>query len=197
MIYKLGLTGSIGMGKSTTAQVFADQGCGVWDADVAVHRLYAINGAAVAPIAAVFPNVVKQRSICRQAVKQLISNNSAALKQIEMIVHPLVVHDRQSFIDQAEYPIIVFDIPLLFETGGQRQCNAVVCVYISPHEQRRRVMSRGTMTEKQLDYILSKQMPIAEKRALSDYQILTDNVAHVTDQVTKILMAIEEQISNA
>ena len=197
MTFKLGLTGSIGMGKSTTARVFADQGCGVWDADEAVYRLYGENGAAVAPLAAIFPQVLKKKAICRTAIKQLISDNSEALKQIENIVHPLVVRDRQLFIEQAKQAVLVFDIPLLYETHSQHQFDAVACVYISPEEQRRRVMDRGTMTAAQLDYILSKQMPIAKKRELSHYQIKTDSLVHVMAQVSVILADIREQVVDA
>jgi dephospho-CoA kinase len=197
MTFKLGLTGSIGMGKSTTARIFADQGCGIWDADAAVHKLYGENGAAVAPLAAIFPQVLKKQAICRMAIKQLISDNSEALKQIENIVHPLVVRDRQLFIEQAKQAVLVFDIPLLYETHSQHQFDAVACVYISPEEQRRRVMDRGTMTAAQLDYILSKQMPIAKKRELSHYQIKTDSLVHVMAQVSVILADIREQVVDA
>ena len=197
MTFKLGLTGSIGMGKSTTARIFADQGCGVWDADAAVHKLYGENGAAVAPLAAIFPQVLKKQAICRTAIKHLISDNSEALKQIENIVHPLVVRDRQLFIEQAKQAVLVFDIPLLYETHSQHQFDAVACVYISPEEQRRRVMDRGTMTAAQLDYILSKQMPIAKKRELSHYQIKTDSLEHVMAQVSAILADIREQVVDA
>ena len=197
MTFKLGLTGSIGMGKSTTARIFADQGCGIWDADAAVHKLYGENGAAVAPLAAIFPQVLKKQAICRMAIKQLISDNSEALKQIENIVHPLVVRDRQLFIEQAKQAVLVFDIPLLYETHSQHQFDAVACVYISPEEQRRRVMDRGTMTAAQLDYILSKQMPIAKKRELSHYQIKTDSLVHVMAQVSAILADIREQVVDA
>ena len=197
MTFKLGLTGSIGMGKSTTARIFADQGCGIWDADAVVHKLYGENGAAVAPLAAIFPQVLKKQTICRTAIKQLISDNSEALKQIENIVHPLVVRDRQLFIEQAKQAVLVFDIPLLYETHSQHQFDAVACVYISPEEQRRRVMDRGTMTAAQLDYILSKQMPIAKKRELSHYQIKTDSLVHVMAQVSVILADIREQVVDA
>ena len=197
MRFKLGLTGSIGMGKSTTARIFADQGCGIWDADAAVHKLYGENGAAVAPLAAIFPQVLKKQAICRMAIKQLISDNSEALKQIENIVHPLVVRDRQLFNEQAKQAVLVFDIPLLYETHSQHQFDAVACVYISPEEQRRRVMDRGTMTAAQLDYILSKQMPIAKKRELSHYQIKTDSLVHVMAQVSAILADIREQVVDA
>lgn len=188
------------MGKSTTAAIFADQGCGVWDADAVVHQLYAENGAAVAPLAAVFPQVVNEQSICRLALKRLISDVPDALQQIEKIVHPLVVRDRQSFIEQAEQSkqaVLVFDIPLLYETHSQQKFDAVACVYISPDEQRRRVMDRGTMTDAQFDYILSKQMPNSEKQGLSDYLIETDSVPHVMAQVAAIIKDIKDQTIHA
>lgn len=200
MTFKLGLTGSIGMGKSTTAAIFADQGCGVWDADAVVHGLYAENGAAVAPLAAVFPQVVNKQSICRLALKKLISDDPDALQQIEKIVHPLVARNRQSFIEQAEQSkqaVLVFDIPLLYETHSQQKFDAVACVYISPDEQRRRVMDRRTMTDAQFDYILSKQMPNVEKQNLSDYLIETDSLSHVMVQVAAILKDIKDQTVHA
>jgi dephospho-CoA kinase len=197
MSFKLGLTGSIGMGKTRTAQIFVAQGCGYWDADASVHRAYDVNGTAVAPISAIFPEVVEAGSVSREAIKDLISKNSTALKKIEQIVHPLVALDRERFAQHAEQDIIVYDIPLLFETGGHCRVDAVACVHIASSEQRRRVMKRGNMSSEQLDFILSKQMPIDEKLAMSDYRIETDTLPHATQQVLAVLADIKERFLNA
>lgn len=197
MKFRLGLTGSIGMGKSTTAQMFADAGCVVWDADAAVHRLYAKGGAAVAPIRAAFPDAVMEGAVSRDRLRGIISSDPAALPRIEAIVHPLVQDDRAAF--QRDHPdaIGVFDIPLLFETGGDQQMDAVVCVTVSPELQRQRVMERGTMTEDQFRQILAKQMPIAEKRRRSDYVIETDTLEHARAQVQDVMADIQRRMRDA
>ena len=197
MSFKLGLTGSIGMGKTRTAQIFVSQGCGYWDADSSVHRAYDVNGAAVAPILELFPEVVEAGCVSREAIKDLILKDSTALRKIEQIVHPLVALDRERFTQHAEQDILVYDIPLLFETSGHRRVDAVACVYTASIEQRRRVMKRGNMSSEQLDFILSKQMPIDEKLAMSDYCIETDTLPHATQQVLAILTAIKERFLNA
>ena len=190
MTFCLGLTGSIGMGKSTTAQMFVDEGCDLWDADAAVHRLYAADGAAVAPLREVFPDAIQKNGVDRQALKQIISANPAALKQIEAIVHPLVAQDRAQFKTQATADILVFDIPLLFETGGDAAMDEVACVSVSADIQEQRVLKRGTMTKHQFELIRDKQMPDAEKRARSDYVIITDTVEHARAQVHTIVKQI-------
>lgn len=197
MKFRLGLTGSIGMGKSTTAQMFADAGCVVWDADAAVHRLYAKGGAAVAPIRAAFPDAVMEGAVSRDRLRGIISSDPATLPRIEAIVHPLVQDDRAAF--QRDHPdaIGVFDIPLLFETGGDQQMDAVVCVTVSPELQRQRVMERGTMTEDQFRQILAKQMPIAEKRRRSDYVIETDTLEHARAQVQDVMADIQRRMRDA
>ena len=167
MSFALGLTGSIGMGKSTTAQMFVDEGCALWDADAAVHRLYSRGGAAVGPMERLFPAAIQDGAVNREALKQIIAADPAALKAIEAIVHPLVAADRAAFRDCATRDILVFDIPLLFETGGDVAMNAVACVSIPADEQKRRVMERGTMTEAQFEQIRAKQMPNEEKCARS------------------------------
>ncbi|MEM8693021.1 MAG: dephospho-CoA kinase [Pseudomonadota bacterium] len=194
MMFKLGLTGSIGMGKSTTAKMFMKEGCAVWDADVAVHRLYAKSGAAVAPIEQLYPDVVIDGSINRDRLRQLISEDPEVLKKIETIVHPLVALDRQNFISAADAKIGVFDIPLLFETGGDTYMDAIACVYVEAETQKARVLERGTMTEDQFETILAKQIPIAEKRAKSDFVIETDTLEHACAQVQSVVKAIERQI---
>lgn len=197
MSFLIGLTGSIGMGKSATAKLFAAEGCAVWDADAAVHRLYAKDGAAVAPIAAAFPDAVQDQAVSRDALKQIISRDPAALRIIEQIVHPLVAQDRAAFIAQSDAKIIVLDIPLLFENGGEARVDATVCVSIDPATQKARVMERGTMTEDQFHTILAKQMPDADKRARADYVIITDTVDHAATQVRAVLADIGERISHA
>lgn len=186
----LGLTGSIGMGKSTTAALFAEAGCAVWDADAAVHRLYAPGGAAVAPLKQAFPLAVRDGAVSRPALKRIIADDPAALKRIERIVHPLVAEDRHAFLDAAEADIVVLDIPLLFETGAEQAMDAVVCVSAPPEIQRARVLERGTMTAAQFDTILAKQLPDAEKRARADYVIITDTLDHARQQVQAVIADI-------
>ncbi|MDE0993329.1 MAG: dephospho-CoA kinase [Rhodospirillales bacterium] len=197
MSFKLGLTGSIGMGKTRTAQIFVAQGCGYWDADASVHRAYDVNGAAITPISALFPEVVEAGAVSREAIKDLILKDSTALKKIEQIVHPLVALDRERFAQYAEEDILIYDIPLLFETDGHRRVDAVACVHIASIVQRRRVMGRGNMSSEQLEFILSKQMPIEEKLAMSDYCIETDTLPHATQQVLAIIADIKERFLNA
>ncbi|MFY9237695.1 MAG: dephospho-CoA kinase [Roseovarius sp.] len=192
MTFRLGLTGSIGMGKSTTATLFAEAGCPVWDADAAVHRLYAPGGAAVASIQAAFPEAVQDGAVSRDALKAILAKTPEALERIERIVHPLVAQDRVQFLRSTDADIVVLDIPLLYETRGEKHMNAVVVVTAPKEVQRARVLQRGTMTEAQLDAILAKQMPDAEKRSLADYVITTDTVEHARAQVQDILSAIRE-----
>ena len=196
-MFKLGLTGSIGMGKSTTAQLFADAGCAVWDADAAVHRLYAKGGAAVDKIAAVFPSAVKDGEVDRAALRALIAQNPQVLAQIEQIVHPLVRSDRDRFAKTRNADIAVFDIPLLFETGAEAEMDAVVCVTVSPELQQMRVMERGTMTRDQFLAIVEKQMPNDEKCDRSDYVIETDTLDHARAQVHHVLDQIRGPITDA
>ena len=197
MSFALGLTGSIGMGKSTTADLFAQEGCAVWDADAAVHRLYAAGGAAVAPIRAAFPDAIEDEAVSRDALKRIIGADPTALKRIESIVHPLVARDREMFRQAAKSDILVFDIPLLFETGGDAQMDAVACVSISPDEQKHRVMARGTMTEAQFEQIRAKQMPNDEKCARSDFVIVTDTLDHARAQVQDVVRQIRAGLADA
>lgn len=194
MTFRLGLTGSIGMGKSTTAKLFAEGGCAVWDADAAVHRLYAPGGAAVAPMSEAFPKAIEDGAVSRARLKDIIAVDSAALKIIEKIVHPLVAQDRAEFIANAQSDILVFDIPLLFETGGDANMDASVVVSVDPDTQRARVLDRGTMTEAQFEQIRGKQMADADKRARADYVVITDTPEHARAQVTEILAKIRGQM---
>jgi dephospho-CoA kinase len=197
MSFLLGLTGSIGMGKSTTAQMFIDEGCQVWDADAAVHRLYAKGGAAVSPIGAAFPDAITDGAVSRDVLRTTIGKDSSALKKIEAIVHPLVADDRAAFRKNAIADILVFDIPLLFETGGNKRMDAVVCVSVPADLQELRVLARGTMSKTQFDLIRSKQMPDAEKRALADYLVITDTLDNARQQVAEIVAEIRAENSNA
>lgn len=188
----LGLTGSIGMGKSTTAKMFRDLGVPVWDADASVHKLYGVGGAAVEPIAALLPKAIVDGAVDRGVLRAAIAEDSTLLQRLETIVHPLVGEDRAAFRAQyADAPLIVFDIPLLFETGGDAQCDATLVVTTSPQEQRRRVLARGT-SEETLNDLLSRQMPDAQKRDRATYVIHTDtldgtreDVAHLVSQLTQ------------
>lgn len=197
MSFRLGLTGSIGMGKSTTAKMFAELGCAVWDADAAVHRLYEPGGAAVAPIAALFPQAVRDGRVSRAALKEIIAADPAALPRIEAVVHPLVAEDRARFRAAADADILVFDIPLLFEGGGDAAMDAVACVTAPPEVQQARVLARGTMTRAQFEQIRAKQMSDAEKRRRADFVILTDTLDHARAQVQDIVRQIRAGWSRA
>ncbi|MBO9429238.1 dephospho-CoA kinase [Sulfitobacter sp. R18_1] len=196
-MFHLGLTGSIGMGKSTTAKMFAEEGCAVWDADAAVHRLYAPGGAAVTPMQAAFSQAIEGGGVSRAALKEIIAADPTALPRIEAIVHPLVAEDRATFLAQADSDIAVLDIPLLFETGGEAAMDAVACVTIAAEMQRERVLARGTMTEAQFDAIRAKQMPAEEKCARSDYVIVTDTLDHARAQVRAVIRDIRERLRHA
>lgn len=197
MSFKLGLTGSIGMGKSTTAKLLADEGCAIWDADAAVHRLYAPGGLAVSPMQAAFPDAIVDGAVSRDRLKQIITADPSALKRIESIVHPLVGQDRADFIARASADILVFDVPLMFETGGNANMDAVLVVSAPEDIQRQRVLDRGTMTEAQFETIKAKQMPDAEKRARADYVVITDTLDHAQAQVRAILAQIRKGMADA
>jgi dephospho-CoA kinase len=194
-MFLLGLTGSIGIGKSTTAQMFVDEGCALWDADVTVHRLYGQGGAAVAPFAEAFPSAVIDGEVSRPALKEIIGRDPSALKKIERIVHPLVGQDRAEFLASTKADIVVLDIPLLFETGGDARVDATACVFTDDTTQETRVMARGTMTRAQFLAIKAKQLPAAEKCARATYVIETDTLEHARAQVQKILATIRSQLN--
>ena len=186
----LGLTGSIGMGKSTTAGMFRDLGVPVWDADAAVHRLYASGGAAVAPLARAVPEAVSEGGVDR-AVLRARATDPRTLARIEAIVHPLVAGDRSAFLAaHADAPLVVLDVPLLLETGADREVDRVVVVTAPADVQRARVLARGTMTEAQLDAILARQMPDADKRARADYIVETVTMEAARAAVEAIVEAL-------
>lgn len=192
MSFLLGLTGSIGMGKSTAAAMFADEGVPVWDADAAVHRLYATGGPAVAPITARFPAANRDGAISRDALKAELAKDPAALVELEKIVHPLIAQDRQDFIDNTDAPILLFDIPLLFETGADAWLDAVVVVSAPSDVQRARVLSRPGMTEEQFDLILSRQLPDPEKRARADHVLPSLTLEETRAAVQTLLAKLHE-----
>lgn len=192
MSFLLGLTGSIGMGKTTTANMFADHGVPVWDADAAVHRLYGKGGAAVGPIQSIVPDAISNEAVDRKILKQLISDDPQILQKIEQIVHPLVAQDREDFKNAHDDAILLFDIPLLFETGADAWLNAVVVVTVPPEVQKARVMARDGMTQAHFEHILSRQVPDTDKRARADYIIETTTLDAAANQVDKTLAHIKE-----
>ena len=197
MTFVLGLTGSIGMGKSTTSKLFAEAGVPVWDADATVHKLYAPGGAAALALGSAIPDALDHTgAVDRAALRSAIMNDPKVLDQINAIVHPLVAADRASFL-AAHKGLVLLDVPLLYETGMESQCDRVAVVTIDPEIQKDRVLARGTMTESEFNTILSRQMPDAEKRQKADYVIVTDTLDHAREQVGKILEDVKRVMSDA
>jgi dephospho-CoA kinase len=173
--YLLGLTGSIGRGKSTTAGFFAEAGVPVWDADAAVHRIYGPGGGGAAALAGLAPGVVANGAIDRDALRAAVVADPGLLAAIERLVHPLVAEDRARFLAaEADADLVLLDIPLLYETGAEAWLDAVLVVSAAAEVQRERVLARPGMGEAALAAILARQVPDAEKRARADYLILTD-----------------------
>jgi dephospho-CoA kinase len=172
----LGLTGSIGMGKSTTAKLFAEAGVPVYDADATVHRLY--EGEAVPAIEAAFPGTTIDGKVDRNKLSAQVVRDPAAMKRLEGIVHPMLGASRRKFLSEAEQsgaPVVVVDVPLLFETGGEKRVDAVVVVTTDPEVQRERILARDNMTGEKLDAILARQLPDAEKRKRADFVVDTSH----------------------
>jgi len=172
----LGLTGSIGMGKSTTAKLFAEAGVPVYDADATVHRIY--QGEAVPAIEAAFPGTTSDGKVDRAKLSAKVVHDPAAIQRLEQIVHPMLRSYHQKFLDDAEQagsPVVVMDVPLLFETGGEKRVDAVVVVTTAPEVQRERILARGTMTAEALDAIMARQLPDAEKRQRADFVVDTSH----------------------
>ena len=197
---KIGLTGSIGMGKTTTAKMFADAGIPVFDADAIVHQLYSKGGQAVQQIAKVFPDTTTDNRVDRAALAKRLAKNPADFEVLEKIIHPEVAKERKSWIaaqQKAKQPIILFDIPLLLEKGGKKDMDIVIVVTAPLEEQRRRVLSREGMSEERLEQILQRQMPDKLKRKHADYIITTNGgFADSLLQVKAILRHIGKQPLN-
>jgi dephospho-CoA kinase len=195
----LGLTGSIGMGKSTTAKLFEEEGVAVWDADAAVARLYGPGGAAVPALGELLPDVVTgegaQAHVDRDALRAAVAENPDLIPQLERIVHPLVGEDREAFLSNARAESRDFalcDVPLLYETGGEGRYDHVVVVSAPAEVQRERVMKRPGMTEKVFETILAKQTPDAEKRARADFVVDTSRgIPAAREQVRDILAKLK------
>jgi dephospho-CoA kinase len=172
----LGLTGSIGMGKSTTAKLFAEAGVPVYDADAAVHALY--EGEAAPDIEAAFPGTTTDGKVNRNKLSERVVHDPEAMRRLEEIVHPMLGASRQKFLQDAERsgaPVAVVDVPLLFETGGEKRVDAVVVVTTTPEIQRERILARPNMTREKLDAILVRQMPDGEKRKRAHFIVDTSH----------------------
>jgi dephospho-CoA kinase len=172
----LGLTGSIGMGKSTTAKLFMEAGVPVYDADATVHMIY--EGEATPAIEAAFPGTTVAGKVDRAKLSAQVVHDAAAMKRLEQVVHPMLRAYHQKFLDDAERsgaPVAVVDVPLLFETGGEKRVDAVVVVTTSPELQRQRILARDNMTAEKLDAILARQLPDAEKRKRADFIVDTSH----------------------
>lgn len=193
----VGLTGSIGMGKSETAKMFARHGVPVCDSDATVHALYDVGGAAVGPVGAAFPGVVVDGRVDRELLSREVVGKPEALRKLEAIVHPLVAQAQRAFLEAAATSgaeMVVLDIPLLFETGGRARVDVVVVVSAPLAMQRERVLKRPGMTAEKLDAILAKQTPDAEKRAGADFVVDTSKgLAHAEAQVVAIIDALKHR----
>jgi len=194
----LGLTGSIGMGKSTTARLFAEAGAFTWNADDAVHRLYAKGGAAVGPVGALFPGVVVKGAVDRDRLAQALGTDAHAFARLEAVVHPLVGAHRLEDLAQAEtegFKLAVLDIPLLFEKGLDALVDAVVVVTADPDIQAARVLARPGMTRERLDALLARQTPDAEKRRLADFIIDTGHgIEAAREAVDRIVATVTDPL---
>ena len=192
----IGLTGSIGMGKSTTAAMFRDLGVPVYDADAAVHSLYDTGGAAVAAVGEAFPGVVRDGKVDREALREAVLGKPEELKRLNAIVHPLVGRDRVGFFAEAEAAgadLVVLDIPLLFETGGHANVDAIVVASAPADMQRERVLARPGMTPDRLDAILAQQLADAEKRARAHFVVDTSRgLEPAREQVAKIVAVMRD-----
>lgn len=195
--FVLGLTGSIGMGKTTTAGLFAAEGVPVWDADAAVHRLYGPGGPAVAAVGALWPDVIQEGAVSRPRLRARIAADPGALDRLQAVVHPLVAADRAAFLASATAPVVLLDVPLLFESGASALCDGVVVVTAPPEVQRARVLARGGMDAAALDLFLSRQMPDAEKRARATWVIETRDLDSARADVQRILAEISKGSPNA
>jgi dephospho-CoA kinase len=199
MMIILGLTGSIGMGKSTTAAMFKEQGVPVQDADAVVHVLY--SGKAAPMIENAFPGTAENGVVDRKILGSHVIGKPEALKKLEAIIHPLVAKERNEFLENARKrneKLVVLDIPLLFETGGDKYCDFVVVVTAPTQEQRRRVLARTDMTSEKFEKILASQIPDNEKRKKADFIIDTSlGLDHAKREVKKIILQLTGERTNA
>lgn len=193
----VGLTGSIGMGKSTTADMFAAQGIPIWDADSAVHRLYGNGGAGVDAIARICPVAVKNGRVHRNILREQIDTTPRLLDEIERLIHPLVAADREAFLAESNAEIVLVDIPLLFETSGESDVDKIVVVTTSQEAQKSRVLARPGVTQTHFETILSKQMPDAEKRSRADFIVNTDTLESAESDVQDIVEQLRNRRPNA
>ena len=193
--YVLGLTGSIGMGKTTTARMFAAAGISVWDADATVHELYQAGGAATRQIEKLVPGSVTESGVDRAVLKAAIADDKTILQKLEVIVAPLVANSRDAFITASQSDIVIIDHPLLFESGTAQICDGVLVVTTSADEQRRRVLDRGTMTAEMFETILAKQMPDSEKRARADFIVETTTLADAESAVHSVIAEIRGHLN--
>ena len=191
----LGLTGSIGMGKTTTAKMFAKYGIPVWEADTSVHKLYSKEDEAVELFKEKFPSSIVNNEVSRAELKKLINDDERNLKTIETLIHPLVSNDRKRFVKAAEkknIPLIVLDIPLLFEKGHEKFVDYIVVVSVTKETQRKRVLKRNTMTPEMVEKILGIQMSDAEKRQKADFVIITDTLEKAEIKVLEIITKLKD-----
>jgi len=191
--YRLGLTGSIGMGKSTAAAMFAAEGVPVWDADAAVARAYGPGGAAVGPIRRLWPDAVREDRVDREVLRRKVAEDPGALAQIEAAVHPLLGPDRQAFYDAASAEgarLVVFDVPLLFETGLDAWMDGTLVISAPEQVQRARVLARHGMTEERLEQLLARQMPDAEKRRRATHVIPGVDMAETRAAVRRLVRTL-------
>lgn len=192
--FVLGLTGSIGMGKSTTARMFADEGIPVWDADATVHRLYQPGQPAARIVASLFPQAMDADGrVNRPRLRALINVDASVLDRLNAAVHPLVAQDRDRFLAQSDAPIVLLDVPLLYEIGLDTSCDAVAVVSAPAEVQRDRVLMRG-MTEAEFQLLLARQLPDAEKRARADYIIPTTGLEAARQAVKDVLADIRRTL---
>ena len=199
MPFVLGLTGSIGMGKSTTAEFFRQAGIPAWDADAAVHRLYAKGGAAVAGIAKICPEAILDGVVQRNRLRDWIAQDDQAIGLLNSVVHPLVARNRAQFITSSAASgerLVVVDVPLLFETGGDSRVDATLVVSADPDVQRARVLQRDGMTEAHFQRILASQMQDAEKRKRADFVIETLSLESVQADVARLITTLRQRIAN-
>ena len=194
----LGLTGSIGMGKSTVAAMFAEEGVPVFDADAAVHRLQGPEGALVAEIERHFPGTTGPQGVNRGALGERVLGEPEALRRLEALIHPAVAREREAFLAaHASAPLVLLDIPLLFEAGGWSAMDKIAVVSASAEVQRERVLARPGMTSEKLDRILARQLPDAEKRARADFVIPTGGSLEETRQAVRRILACLTGVSDS